>query len=106
MSYRSYGEFVKNTGEKIGDPGTTKVEALKDHFDPGYRGWDLDYPDQERADRFIAELQRMEKEGGFPQFIVMHLPNDHTYGTTLEQAHADRHGRRQRPGAGPNRRGA
>ena len=85
LSYRSYGEFVKNTGDLNGDPRATKVEALKDHFDLGYHAWDLDYPDQGRADRFITEVRRMEKEGGFPQFIVMHLPNDHTYGMTLDK---------------------
>ena len=81
MTYRSYGEFVKRNDDNHGEAGTTSVEALKDHFDPGYRGWDLEYPDQKRADRFIAEVERMEREGGFPQFIVMHLPNDHTSGT-------------------------
>ncbi|MCC6126637.1 MAG: beta-propeller fold lactonase family protein [Pirellulales bacterium] len=85
LTYRSYGEFVKNADEKSGDPIETRIEALKGHYDPGFRAWDLDYPDQKRADRFIAELRRMEKEGGFPQFIVMHLPNDHTSGVTLDK---------------------
>jgi DNA-binding beta-propeller fold protein YncE len=83
LSYRSYGEFVKNTGTDDDESGHATLEALKGHYDPGYRGWDLNYPDQKRADRFIAELRRMEKEGGFPQFIVMHLPNDHTAGVSV-----------------------
>ena len=45
-----------------------------------YVGWDLDYPDQRRADRFIEELQGYEKTGDLPQFIVIRLPNDHTSG--------------------------
>src|SRR5439155_7987835 len=39
--------------------------------------------DQKRADRFIEELQRFEKEGDMPRFIVMRLPNDHTTGTRV-----------------------
>jgi DNA-binding beta-propeller fold protein YncE len=85
LTYRSYGEFVKIVAGKEGDVGGTRIETLQGHFDPLYRAWDLDYPDQGRADRFIAELQRMEKEGGFPQFIIMHLPNDHTHGMTLDK---------------------
>jgi hypothetical protein len=59
------------------------VKSLEGHFDPEFHGYDLDYPDQKRADRFIAEWQRLEKEGNLPQFQVLRLPNDHTYGTSL-----------------------
>lgn len=82
VSYRSYGEFIANP-KKIGDPATARVKSLEGHFDPYFHGYDLDYSDQKRADRFIAELQRFEKEGGMPGFIVLRLPNDHTYGTTV-----------------------
>jgi hypothetical protein len=80
VSYRSYGEFIAN-GKTPDDPGTARVKTLEGHFDPLFRGYDLDYPDAKRADRFIEELERFEKEGGLPQFIVLRLPNDHTYGT-------------------------
>ena len=56
-----------DNGKKPGDPATARVKALEGHFDPGFRGWDLDYPDVKRADRFIEELHRFEKEGGMPQ---------------------------------------
>jgi DNA-binding beta-propeller fold protein YncE len=82
VSYRSYGEFIHNP-KVLGEPATTKVKSLDGHFDPFYRSYDLDYSDQLRADRFIAELQRFEKEGNFPQFTVMRLPNDHTYGARV-----------------------
>lgn len=82
VSYRSYGEFVQNPTQP-GRPATTKVETLEGHFDPQFHGYDLDYSDQKRADRFIEELHRFEKEGGFPQFSVVRLPNDHTYGTRV-----------------------
>src|SRR5262249_4920252 len=57
VSYRSYGEWVAN-GKTPADPRRAMVKALEGHFDPEFHGFDLDYPDQKRADRFIAELQR------------------------------------------------
>ena len=80
LTYRSYGEFIKN-GETVDDPSTTTVEALKGHFDPKFRGYDLTYPDVKRADRFLEELAEFEKSGDLPNLIVLRLPNDHTAGT-------------------------
>ncbi len=80
ISYRSYGEFVSN-GAAPGDPATARVPSLEGHIDPGYRGWDLDYPDVKRAERFIAELARFEREGKMPRLQILRLPNDHTIGT-------------------------
>jgi len=81
ISYRSYGEFVVN-GRTPSDPARTLIPALVGHIDPGFRGWDMDYLDQGRADRFISELQRFEREGNMPRLQIMRLPNDHTYGTS------------------------
>ena len=82
VSYRSYGEFVSNaTSTNL--PNTSKVAALAGHFDPWYRSFDLDYPDARRADRFLAELSRFEKEGDMPRLQILRLPNDHTSGTTV-----------------------
>ena len=80
ITYRSYGEFTEN-GATPADPTTTKVEALKGHIDPKFRGFDMDYPDQKRADRFLEELADFEAKGDLPRFITIHLPNDHTSGT-------------------------
>ena len=80
ISYRSYGEFVDN-GKTAKDPATTAIAALIDHIDPWYRGWDLDYPDVKRAERFIAELHRFEQAGDMPRLQILRLPNDHTSGT-------------------------
>lgn len=82
VSYRSYGEFIGNPSAP-GQPRKARVKSLEGHFDPDFHGYDLDYPDQKRADRFIAEWQRFEKEGNLPQFQVLRLPNDHTYGTAF-----------------------
>jgi DNA-binding beta-propeller fold protein YncE len=80
ISYRSYGEFIKN-GRTPNDPSTTTVETLKGHFDPKFRGYDLSYPDVKRADRFLEELAGFEKNGDLPNLVVLRLPNDHTSGT-------------------------
>ncbi len=79
VSYRSYGEWVEN-GRKPGEPGRAKSKALEGHFDPYFRGWDLQYSDLDRARRFLSELHRFEKEGDMPRFQVLRLPNDHTQG--------------------------
>ena len=80
VSYRSYGEWIAN-GRTPNDPGHARVKALEGHFDPLFRGFDMEYPDQKRADRFIAELNRFEKEGEMARLIILRLPNDHTAGT-------------------------
>jgi phospholipase C len=81
VSYRSYGEFVQNPAEE-GHPATTKLKALQGHFDPWFRGFDLNYPDSRRAERFISELKRFEREGDMPRLQIVRLPNDHTHGVT------------------------
>jgi hypothetical protein len=82
VSYRSYGEWIDN-GSRPGQPGKARVKALEGHFDPLYRGFDMDYPDQKRADRFLDELARFEKEGEMPRLTILRLPNDHTSGTRV-----------------------
>lgn len=86
VSYRSYGEWIEN-GKKNPDgtfqDGRATVKALEGHFDPKFRGYDLDYTDVQRANRFIEELKRFEREGGFPQLTILRLPNDHTAGTRV-----------------------
>jgi len=64
----------------------TKPE-LRDHFDPHYPDFRLEYPDQLRADEFLNEFGafvRAREEGRpglMPALIVLRLPNDHTIGT-------------------------
>jgi DNA-binding beta-propeller fold protein YncE len=82
VSYRSYGEWISN-GKTPKDPGKANVKALEGHFDPMFRSFDLDYPEQKRADRFIEELKGFEKKGEMPQLIILRLPNDHTAGTRV-----------------------
>ena len=81
VTYRSYGEFVNN-GATTNDPCSTLVPTLQGHFDPHFRSFDMDYSDLARADRFISELHRFEREGEMPRLQIVRLPNDHTAGTS------------------------
>jgi DNA-binding beta-propeller fold protein YncE len=82
VSYRSYGEFVAN-GPTPDDPVYTKTETLVGHFDPMYQSFNLDYPDEKRAERFIADLKQFEADGDMPRLQIVRLPNDHTAGAAL-----------------------
>ncbi len=86
ISYRNYGEFVREI------PGDTLAgrhyrglkTALIDHTHPDFPPFDMDIPDQHRADLWIADLERFALSGdkGMPALEIIHLPNDHTSGGT------------------------
>ncbi len=86
VSYRAYGEWVEN-GKRRPDGGFedafVKLKSLEGKFDPKFRGYDLDYPDVKRAERFISEIKRFEATGEMPRMQVLRLPNDHTAGTKV-----------------------
>jgi DNA-binding beta-propeller fold protein YncE len=87
ITYRSYGEWIDNGKRKKDgtyEDGIPTVKALEgEHFDPKFVGYDLDYPDVKRAERFVSEVKRFEKEGDMPRLQIVRLPNDHTAGTRL-----------------------
>jgi DNA-binding beta-propeller fold protein YncE len=58
----------------------TKPE-LRGHFDPLFGDFNLQYPDQLRADEFLREFAGFEHDGNLPEFITLRLGNDHTAGT-------------------------
>lgn len=66
--------------------GPTKA-AQRDHIDPLFADFDIDYPDQLRVDEFLREFREFVKARGtakeLPQFIEIWLPNDHTGGTRI-----------------------
>jgi hypothetical protein len=80
VTFLSYGEFC-NTPNHGPTLSAAALPILKGHIDPYYRAWDLDFPDVKRAERFISELHRYEREGGMPQLQVLRLGGDHTQGT-------------------------
>ena len=64
----------------------TKPE-LRGHFDPNFADFNLNYPDQFRADEFLREfggfVHARETGNGqqLPNFVLLRLPDDHTAGT-------------------------
>jgi hypothetical protein len=57
------------------------IESLRHLSCTNTVGWDLRVPDVMRASEFIRELQAYETNGGFPDLVLLFLPNDHTGGT-------------------------
>ena len=85
LSMRNYGYFVSNRKTPAADG--VQIEAVRDPIlskvtNPHYRGFDLDYPDVERAKVFLRDLAEFETSGQMPRLILMRLGNDHTSGTT------------------------
>ena len=90
LTMRNYGYFCTNR-KTAADDGT-QVEVIRDPAlnrvtNRKYRGFDLDYPDVERAKTFLADLTEFEKSGEMPRFIIMRLGNDHTSGSAPGKIH-------------------
>jgi hypothetical protein len=89
ISFRNFGEGFELAGvveDKDEEPTGARFLTNVPMPDPLYRntsrdypGFNMNIPDQYRADRFIAEITQRYGEGKqpLPQFIFIHLPNDH-----------------------------
>jgi YVTN family beta-propeller protein len=85
LSYRNYGEF----GRRVSQPdGSFKMEGavpgLVGHMCPDYGLSKVPgerVRDTDRAETFLSELGRYEKDGGLPRLMIMSLGEDHTTGT-------------------------
>jgi phospholipase C len=85
LSVRNYGEFVENKKQASGDG--VQVDHVTDPSlraitNMRYRGFDLDYPDVERARVFLSDLKEFEQSGTMPRLMILRLGNDHTNGAT------------------------
>ncbi|MEO8575765.1 MAG: bifunctional YncE family protein/alkaline phosphatase family protein [Gemmatimonadales bacterium] len=84
ITFRNYGEFVIPLEAKpdASRPGTYRglKPYLAEHTNERYPDYDLDIPDQRRADIWITELATFERSGNMPAFEIVRLPNDHTAG--------------------------
>ncbi|HLK56745.1 MAG TPA: bifunctional YncE family protein/alkaline phosphatase family protein [Chthonomonadaceae bacterium] len=58
----------------------TRVASLRPYLHPNFVYWPLLQSDQERADLFIGEYQRLSREDKVPSLMIMALPCDHTEG--------------------------
>jgi DNA-binding beta-propeller fold protein YncE len=86
ITYRDYGEFVSEADEAPGPNARVSAVATKHaligHTSTAYSGWNLDIPDQARADVWLKEFQEFVRAGNLPAFEIMTLPNDHTSGAS------------------------
>jgi DNA-binding beta-propeller fold protein YncE len=85
LTVRDYGEWTENVAP-AGGPGQLQIAKILDptlrgQVDMDYRGWDLQYPDVNRAHEFIREWSEFDQKGSAPNLLVVRLGNDHTSGT-------------------------
>ncbi|MFL6447792.1 MAG: alkaline phosphatase family protein [Bryobacteraceae bacterium] len=85
VAIRNYGEWISNIPLKSVS-GSRQVQQVRDrallpYTDMDYRGFDLEYPDVNRAKEFIREWQQFDAQGKTPQLSIVRLGNDHTQGT-------------------------
>lgn len=80
VTFRDYGEFIESN-PNISKPNTAREKALIGHFDPMYRGWDLNYSDVDRFNEWNRDFTLLLQKNNVPQFNIIRLPNDHTSGT-------------------------
>jgi hypothetical protein len=80
VSVRSYGEFVE--ADESGGPMRAKVPGLEGLVHPAYPPFDMDIPDMRRFEIWLEEFRTFEKDGTLPRLNILHLPRDHTSGTS------------------------
>jgi DNA-binding beta-propeller fold protein YncE len=85
LTVRNYGHQVNN--KKTPGADGVQIDGVRDPSlasitNTHYRGFDLDYPDVERAKVFLSEVKEFEASGNMPRFMIVRLGNDHTSGTS------------------------
>ncbi len=61
---------------------TPAIESIRTYSPTETVGWDMNVPDQYRADFVIRELKEFESKNEYPNLVIICLPNDHTSGTS------------------------
>jgi YVTN family beta-propeller protein len=83
LTLRNYGYWVENI-----QPAPASGDQIRRVRDPvlravtnfQFRGFDMDYPDVERAKVFLRDLAEFEKRGEMPRLLLLRLGSDHTSG--------------------------
>ena len=92
LSVRNYGHLVNNKAQ-AGQDGiqvdSVRDASLKPVTNFYYRGFDLKYPDVERAKVFLLDLVQFDVNNNLPRLIVMRLGNDRASGDAPPSATAD-----------------
>ena len=89
VTFRNFGEGFELAGNEE-EPGEKPTGArfltnvpmpmpLYRNTSREYPGFNMNIPDQFRADQFIHEIREKYEKGAepFPRFVFIHLPNDH-----------------------------
>lgn len=71
----------KNGTDDVVFESWPSVETLRSFSPTSYVGWNMSVPDQFRADFILKELAEYEKQGKYPELVIICLPQDHTSGT-------------------------
>ncbi|MCP5524404.1 MAG: bifunctional YncE family protein/alkaline phosphatase family protein [Verrucomicrobiales bacterium] len=100
LSFRNYGEMSKSwpvprdaTYETILKDHETGagaitfdhkiwIDPLRAYSCPNSPGWNMRIPDAIRAEVFLDEFRDYERQGTWPNLVIVYLPSDHTSGTS------------------------
>ncbi len=83
--------YQNSVAQEAGKPATipqdgfhasTDVPSLTKILQPQFPGFQLQIPDQYRADLFLRDLKTAEQNNNLPQLNIMTIMNDHTAGTS------------------------
>jgi DNA-binding beta-propeller fold protein YncE len=80
ISFRNFGEFVAERGERSSRVYEGLKPFLEAHTDSAFPGFNLQIPDQLRADVWLRALAGWERDATMPALQILYLPNDHTNG--------------------------
>lgn len=73
-------EDRKNKTGKFQFVAVPSIPRLKAYTHPNYMYWPLWQSDQDRADKFIEDYNRMSQENKVPNLMILSLPCDHAEG--------------------------
>lgn len=109
LTFRNYGEFddakpvpADATFKQIYDDFVSGkksitfkqsigIENLRNYSSPTTPGWNMSIPDIVRVDRFLEEFRAYEKNGDWPNLVIVHLPQDHNSGTSPDMPTPNAH---------------
>jgi YVTN family beta-propeller protein len=82
LTFKEIYEDFRIGSRKIRFSQNIGIENLRRYSFREYPGWNMKIPDCLRAEIFLEQLKEYEKKGGFPNFVIVYLPQDHTSGTS------------------------
>jgi YVTN family beta-propeller protein len=80
ISFRNFGEFAQEEGEGEDKRYVGTKPFLARHTDSTYPYFDMEIPDQHRADIWLRQFHAWESGNDMPALQIINLPRDHTAG--------------------------